>query len=137
MHQGGCFCGAVRYVVTAAPFNSTLCHCTMCRRAAGAPCVAWFSVPVGGIRYTAGAPAVYRSSPGIIRRFCGTCGTPLTFENERYPAELDITTASLDDPDALPPGDHTHMESHLRWLQLADMLPRYVRTRTEGKRELP
>jgi len=137
MHQGGCFCGAVRYLVTAEPFNSTLCHCTMCRRASGAPCVAWFSVPRAGLRFTAGCLAYYASSPGVRRGFCAGCGTQMTFEDARWPEELDVTTASLDDPELAPPGDHTYMQSHLPWLQLADSMPRYLRTRSEGAREIP
>ena len=137
MHQGGCFCGAVRYLVTADVFNSTLCHCTMCRRASGAPCVAWFSVPRAGLHFSSGSPAWYHSSPGIRRGFCAACGTQLTFEDDACPVELDVTTASLDDPEAVPPGDHTYMQSHLRWMQLADSLPRYLRTRGEGTREVP
>lgn len=137
MHQGGCFCGAVRYLVTAEPFNSTLCHCTMCRRASGAPCVAWFSVPRTGLHVTAGKLAYYASSPGVRRGFCAGCGTQLTFEDAASADELDVTTASLDDPETMPPGDHTYMQSHLRWLQLADTLPRYLRTRSEGVRDVP
>ena len=137
MHQGGCFCGAVRYLVTGGPFNSTLCHCTMCRRSSGAPAVAWFSVPKAGLHFTAGTPAYYHSSPGCRRGFCAACGTQLTFEDEREPNDVDVTTSSLDDPETIPPNDHTFMQSHVRWLQLADTLPRYVRTRSEGARELP
>jgi hypothetical protein len=137
MHQGGCFCGAVRYLVTAEPFNSTLCHCTMCRRSTGAPCVAWFTVPRAGMQFTAGSLAYYASSPGVLRGFCAGCGTQITFEDARSPEERDVTTASLDDPEAVPPGDHIYMQSHLRWLQLADSLPRFLRTRDEGTRELP
>ncbi|MBB3224707.1 GFA family protein [Pseudoduganella umbonata] len=137
MHQGGCFCGAVRYLVTAVPFNSTLCHCTMCRRSSGAPCVAWFSVPRTGLRFTAGMLAYYASSPGVRRGFCAGCGTQVTFEDARWPGELDVTTASLDDPEVVPPGDHTYMQSHLPWIKLADSLPRYLRTRTEGTRDMP
>jgi hypothetical protein len=135
MHQGGCFCGAVRYAVTGAPFHSTLCHCTMCRRASGAPAVAWFSVPRTSLRYTHGAPAHYDSSSGKRRGFCATCGTQLTFEDAASPAELDITTASLDDPESIPPRDHTYTQSRLSWLPLADSLPRYLRTRGEGAAE--
>ncbi|MFB9288933.1 GFA family protein [Pseudoduganella plicata] len=123
--------------MTGTPFNSTLCHCTMCRRATGAPAVAWFSVRSSEFRFVAGRPASFGSSPGITRRFCGDCGTQLTFEDERWPDELDITTASLNDPEAIPPGDHTFMQSHLRWLALADGLPRYSRTRKEGTLQQP
>lgn len=42
--EGGCLCGAVRYRVTGKPYHVTHCHCSMCRRASGAPLVTWFSV---------------------------------------------------------------------------------------------
>ena len=43
----------------------------------------------------------------------------------------------LDDPEAVPPADHTYVQSRLHWLHLADELPRYLRTRSEGAREIP
>lgn len=33
---GGCYCGAVRFKLTALPYFSYLCHCSMCRRRTGA-----------------------------------------------------------------------------------------------------
>ena len=47
MLRGGCFCRTVRYEIDAEPTKQTICHCTMCRHAAGAPSVAWFSVSAG------------------------------------------------------------------------------------------
>lgn len=137
MFEGGCFCGAVRYSAQGPASHSTVCHCSMCRRIAGAPCVAWFSVPRAALRFTAGRPAIFHSSPGAARGFCAQCGTQLTFEDERDPECVDITTASLDDPEAAPPADHTYVQSRLHWLHLADELPRYLRTRSEGAREIP
>ncbi len=60
---GGCLCGAVRYRIDAAPASVMICHCATCRRAAGAPSVAWATVPAAGFALTAGAPAEYASSP--------------------------------------------------------------------------
>ena len=60
--------------------------------------VGWFTVPRGAYRVVAGTPTSYRSSPHAIRTFCGTCGTPLTFESTRFPDETDVTICSLDDP---------------------------------------
>ncbi len=60
-----------------------------------------------------------------MRRFCGNCGTSLTFEGEYAPNEIDITTASLDDPDAAPPKDHTHSGGRLVWDKICDGLPAY------------
>ena len=123
MLSGGCLCGGIRYEAHGAPFHPTLCHCSMCRRAAGAPVVAWFSVPREGYRVVAGTPARYASSPGVVRTFCPRCGTSLTFESEAHPAEIDVTTASLDDPEAMPPRDQVRAATRLCWMAEAEALP--------------
>jgi hypothetical protein len=43
--------------------------------------------------------------------------------------EIDVTTCSLDDPDGLPPRDHTRTSSKLSWVELADQLPEYKESR--------
>lgn len=134
MLHGGCLCGAVRYEAEGPAFHSTLCHCSMCRHAAGAPAVAWFSVRRAGLRFI-GTPGVYHSSPGVTRQFCTACGTQLSFAYDSTPEEIDITTASLDDPEQVPPEDHTFSESRLHWVRLGDQLPRYLRTRGDGALE--
>jgi hypothetical protein len=132
--QGGCMCGAVRYDAAGAPFNVTLCHCVDCRRASGAPALAWFSVRRDALRWTRGSPARHASSPGVERLFCGQCGTQLTWHGADSAGDIDITIGSLDAPDALAPADHTFASQQVRWLHLADGLPRYKRTRNEGEK---
>lgn len=129
MWKGGCFCGAVRYEATGKPFHETSCHCSICRRTTGAPFVAWFSVPRSGFRLVRGTPARFQSTAKGSRSFCPRCGTQLTFEHAELPDEIDLTTCSLDDPEALPPRDHTRTSSKLRWLRLADQLPAYQEAR--------
>jgi len=129
---GGCYCGHVRYEAEGEAFHETLCHCADCRRVAGAPAVAWFSVATAGLRFVAGTPRRFPSSPGVTRSFCPDCGTSLTYQSDATPAETDITTASLDQPEAMPPRDHTHAGSRLPWLRLGDGLPRYATTREGG-----
>jgi hypothetical protein len=125
MLEGGCLCGHVHYEAGGEPFHSTVCHCSMCRRAAGAPMVAWFTVPRAAFRLVAGEPACFASSAGVARTFCPRCGTSLTFESDEFPDEIDVTAASLDDPEAVPPRDHTQTATRLRWVRLADGLPAY------------
>ena len=60
-----------------------------------------------------------------MRTFCSSCDTPLTFKKDESPDEIDVMMASLDDPEAMPPRDHTHTETRLRWVRLADGLPTY------------
>jgi hypothetical protein len=87
--------------------------------------VAWFSVRKNSFRFVQGNPTAFQSTPKAVRRFCGRCGTQLTFEGSDTPGEIDITTASLDEPNALPPKDHIHTASRLSWVKLADGLPEF------------
>lgn len=127
---GGCLCGRVRYEAGGTPFHETVCHCSICRRASGAPLVAWFSVPRAAFRVTAGTPTRFASSTTGTRSFCPACGTQITFEDAAHPDEIDVTTASLDDPGALPPRDHVHEATRLPWVRLCDGLPTYPEART-------
>jgi len=122
---GGCFCGELRYEAGGAPFNELLCHCTICRRTTGAPMVAWFSAPRERFRWVRGQPAQFRSTPVAVRSFCPRCGTQLTFAHDEFPDEVDVTTASLDDPHAVPPRAHIFARSRLQWVRLDDGLPRF------------
>ena len=36
-YQALCFCGAVRYEVSADPVDAKICHCTTCQRLHGTP----------------------------------------------------------------------------------------------------
>jgi len=132
VYPGGCACGAVRYEARGTPFHRTLCHCADCRRAAGAPAVAWFSVRADELAFVQGAPVRHRSSPPVERSFCGRCGTQLSYRNDAYPDEIDVTTCSLDDPETLAPADHTFAARRLHWLRVADGLPAYAGTRSQG-----
>lgn len=132
MMTGGCFCRFLRYHATAQPSNETSCHCSVCRRTTGAPFVTWFSVAKSAFRWTAGKPTYFHSSAKGTRAFCPNCGTQITYENADVPHEIDITTCSLDDPEQLPPKDHTRTSSRLTWVKLADRLPQYAEARAEA-----
>lgn len=131
MIRGSCYCGDIRYEAAGTPFHETNCHCSICRRTTGAPYVTWFSVARVGFKFTSGLPSRFRSTLKGIRSFCSRCGTQLTFEHEGLD-EIDITTCSLEDPEAVPPRDHTRTSSMLRWVKLSDGLPCYEESRHEG-----
>jgi hypothetical protein len=122
---GGCLCGQIRYRITAAPVEALYCHCRMCQRAHGAPVIAWVTVPLDAFAVTAGDPAAYRSSAKAARHFCRTCGTPLTWRETVNPRFVDVSIATLDDPDPVEPLLHTWTESQIGWFEIADHLPRY------------
>lgn len=133
MLTGGCYCGAIRYQVRGEPINRTICHCEMCRRTTGAPCVAWFTVPRVQLQMTGGNVTRYRSSSHGTRSFCATCGTQLTFADDDFPGDIDVSTCSLDQPAAVPPASHIFTASQVPWLQCADAWPRFARSRADEK----
>ena len=128
MATGQCHCGQVGYEVVGEPVHSALCHCTDCRRCAGAPAVGWTAFKSDQFSLSRGEPALYRSSEHAERYFCGACGTGIYYINEAVlPGLVDIQTATLDDPDAYPPQVHIQMADAIGWEAGADTLPKFER----------
>ncbi len=123
-HDGGCLCGAVRYGIVG-PINSVShCHCNSCRRSAGAAFVTWLTVERERFAWTGAKPKQFASSPGVIREFCGDCGTDLTYANEKTAANtIDITLGSLDCAAGHPADRHVWTADRLEWLHLDEQLP--------------
>ncbi len=112
---GGCQCGAVRYrISTVNPDSPHICHCRMCQRAVGGPFAALFNVPDTAIEWTRGTPATWRSSAAATRGFCGECGAPLFYHGDDS-GRINLTIASLDDPEAYPPVGQVGSEGRLSW----------------------
>ncbi|MDH3230821.1 MAG: GFA family protein [Alphaproteobacteria bacterium] len=124
-HEGGCFCGAVRYRIDGAVESVTHCHCNSCRRSSGAAFVTWFTVGRERFAWIAGRPSQFVSSPGVTREFCGTCGTELTYASERAAKTIDITIGSLDCAAGHPADRHIWTADKLDWLHLDGQLPAY------------
>ena len=131
--EGGCYCGAVRYELVGVPLASMVCHCQSCRRIAGAPVVAWITVAKDDFRLTRGQVSDLESSIGVKRTFCSSCGTPLTYSSVKYPEEIDVTTCTLDDPNAYPPAHHSWLSQDLRWVRFGDGLPVYPQSKSQQK----
>jgi predicted GNAT family N-acyltransferase len=138
---GGCSCGAVRYRAQGPVISHVLCRCASCRRATGALFVPWFTVPLQNFAFTAGTACARQSSPGVWRKHCAACGTALVYENTGSAGDdargVDITTCSLDEPDAIAPDAHIWSEDDLRWIQPLGRLAVYARYRNEGVLQVP
>jgi hypothetical protein len=91
--------------------------------------VAWATVKRAEYRVTRGSPREFASSPRVVRTFCERCGTQLTYWSEDSAGTIDITLASLDDPNAIAPADHIWMEDAPSWDRPGDGLPQWPRTR--------
>ena len=127
MVKGGCHCGAVRYEAAGDPVYSALCHCSDCRKSAGAPMVGWALFPKDKVSVT-GEVASYASSEHATRQFCARCGTGLFYLNEMiFPGQIDIQTATLDDQAAFPPAIHVQYAEAAPWMDGAHGLPKFER----------
>ncbi len=124
-YAGGCLCGAVRYQAQGVASNLCFCHCTSCRRAAGAPMVAWATFARGDFTITSGTLTEYRSSTEVRRGFCAVCGTGLTYRHAAREGETDVTLGTLDDPRQLVPEMHLWVAEKLPWLVIEDGRPQY------------
>jgi hypothetical protein len=128
LKEGGCLCGAIRYRVDGEPLARTLCHCRSCRRSTGGASVAWAVFPARDVAVTKGEVSEYSSSPGIYWGFCGNCGSLVAYRRESRPDHRDITTATLDDPDAYPPTVEIWTEDKIGWETLDPDLPHKARS---------
>jgi hypothetical protein len=127
--RGKCLCGAVSFEFSGAENWRAHCHCESCRRNTSSPFTTWFGVPNEAFSFTGKMPKVYASSPGARRMFCGDCGTPIAFEHDKFPHEIHLYAASLENPENFQPDFHVYWSERLPWLHWSDGLPKYATTR--------
>ena len=130
--DGGCLCHSIRYRIAGVPLAQSRCHCRSCRLAAGAPSVAWTVVKRTDFAFTNGDPMRFRSSPSVIRTFCGRCGTPLTYQHDDSPETIDITTATIDQPARFPPTREVWVDHKIAWEPLDPNLRHFATGSSEG-----
>ncbi|HEX5237258.1 MAG TPA: GFA family protein [Sphingomicrobium sp.] len=132
---GGCLCGGVRYELKSAPFDCGWCHCRTCQLNGGSPAMVFASVPAGDFVWTQGPDKVksVASSRFGHRLFCGECGTPFLMKVDHQPETVDISVATLDDPEAIAPGFHIFWGSRIGWADPGDALPRHDKFRPDTR----
>lgn len=121
--SGGCQCGSVRYRFDGGtPGGVELCHCRMCQKAGGNWGLALITLDADKLAWTKGRALEFRSSPVVVRGFCGRCGTPL-YMREDGDTHFEVTVGSLDDPNLAAPTRAVGVESKLRWFDTMACLP--------------
>ena len=123
--HGRCLCGQVQFSVQLPARWVAHCHCSLCRRGHGAGVVTWFGVALAQFQLQQGEIVWFRSSEQAERGRCRHCGSPLFFRSARWPDELHIVLAALNEPIAQSPQAHVYYADHVSWLSLADDLPRF------------
>ncbi len=119
---GGCQCGAVRYVLLAAPDNPHICHCRMCQKAFGSYFAPLAGVTLNKFEITRGTLAKFKSSDPVERGFCANCGTPLTIHTIGQD-RIFVSLGSLDEPEKVAPKIQYGIEGRMPWFDTLAHLP--------------
>ncbi len=124
-YRGGCRCEAVRITVSGEPDTIVYCHCGDCRKSSGAPVSLFVAYRWERVNLVSGKPKIFESAPGVRRSFCGDCGTPLFYEDERLLGEVYVAIGVFDEPESFEPREHSWFSRKLPWLDIGDDLLRH------------
>ena len=117
--EGGCHCGAVRYVCSEEPTTVANCHCGDCQQIAGSAFITSVLVPEGSVTVN-GELKSYKvkadSGNGITRNFCPICGTKIMVELDGGVVGVSYTT--LDDNSWLEPAIEFYASKAQPWINL-------------------
>ena len=128
--EGGCLCGAVRYILMAAPNYVYFCHCRDCQRESGSPFVTDMSIDRAALQIAGPLSRYTRtgdSGKAVHRNFCTNCGTTLLTEFDVDPEHVAVKACSLDDPSWIAPDRHLFVSRTHSWLKIDDGLKQYER----------
>ena len=118
--EGGCHCGAVRYVCSEEPTTVANCHCGDCQQIAGSAFITSVLVPEGSVTVN-GELKSYKvkadSGNGITRNFCPICGTKIMVELEGG-IGVGVSYTTLDDSSWLEPAIEFYASKAQPWINL-------------------
>ncbi|MCE3288216.1 MAG: glutathione-dependent formaldehyde-activating [Caulobacter sp.] len=118
--EGGCLCGAVRYVCAAAPVWSVNCHCNACQKLSGAPFVSAFSVPAGTVEISGETHAYHRDAEAghrVQTHHCARCGGRVWAQSAGNTALVNLFAATLDDPSVFAALSNVYLSEAAGWIE--------------------
>ena len=124
IEPGHCFCGRIQALMHGEPFWICYDHDDDCRRAIGSPLTIWVGYRPEQFVLKSGYLKTFSKTPGIVRTFCGDCGTSIGYEDQGLPDELYICIGFMDAPERFPPQAHGFWQMRLPFIVMPDSLPR-------------
>jgi len=121
--EGGCLCGAVRFVAAGEPKAVYWCHCQSCRRHTGAPVAVFAAYEPQAYQVTKGEITKLDTTPGQTRRgFCARCGSTLTCESLPEITLTHFHVGAFDQAARLAPTKKQYFaEERMPWLHISDV----------------
>lgn len=130
--QGGCLCGAVRYVIRDEPQSAAICHCRHCRKHSGG--LFSFNLFVREEDYAQqGETGVFEdrgdSGHPSYRHFCRGCGSPILTRVAMLPGLVLVKAGTLDSLEGLPPPQtEIYTDRSAGWLAPIEGAARFARS---------
>jgi hypothetical protein len=124
---GKCACGAVAYQVKGELVDLCHCHCSICRKIAGAAFSTWGGVSRDQFSYICGEDNlnVYSFSENADSISCKTCSSTLLVDFKPETHMLYITLGAVDGEIDCPVGFHQFVGSRASWFEITDSLPQF------------
>jgi len=127
--EGGCLCGAVRYVSSAPAVAAAHCHCIDCRKSSGTGHCSHMVVPADAFSVT-GPTTVYSRAAAsgnvVHRHFCPTCGSAVYSTNDGMAGMVFPRASSLDDPEVSHPQFVVYASRAPSWDHVDPDLPAFA-----------
>ena len=124
--QGGCLCGAVRFVASAEPVVARLCWCRLCQYYGSGNATLNLAFARDAVKLSgelADYASIADSGNHMHRRFCPRCGTHLFSEAESRPHLIFVRAGTLDDPELARPAATIWTARAPSWACVNESLP--------------
>ena len=106
-HEGGCFCGAVRFTIAGEPQAARFCWCRDCQRIASGMATVNVLFDEEAVVYSGEMTRITRvadSGNTVERGFCMVCGSQMYSRTTQGPKlPIRVRAGTLDDPEICPP----------------------------------
>jgi hypothetical protein len=109
-----CHCGKNKILNDAKPFWVGACHCSDCKKISGSAYMIYLAFKLEQINFTHKNSSEYNSSQNVIRNFCSTCGSPISFVYNNSKENVFLTIGIFDDPDRYEIQEHIFTERKMK-----------------------
>lgn len=129
--EGGCMCGAIRYVLREPYLSAFVCHCRACQYVSGGGPAYVLTSEKSKLTIEKGKPRAFWSiaedGTRVARHFCNECGTPLFGESAKESSIIAIKVGSLDDPSLYTPSAQQWVSEGQPWTPIESHLPQHAK----------
>ncbi len=133
--RGSCQCGAVTYVISAAPLFTYACHCSSCQKRTGSAFSLGLVIATTALDLTGTLTSWSRVSQQghtNTRYSCASCGNIIYGIGESNPELAKLQAGTLEDTSAVEPEVHIWTSKKQPWLILSSRVRQFETQPEDG-----